>query len=76
MITFDGTDIKEFDLKRHRQRIGVVTQDPILFSGTILSNITYGMANATREEAVEAAMKANAHDFVSAMPEGYDTEVS
>lgn len=74
-ISFDGTDIKAFDLKSHRQRIGIVTQDPVLFSGTILSNITYGTPDATREEAIEAAKRANAHDFIHAMPEGYDTEV-
>lgn len=74
-IFFDGVDIKELDLKSHRRRIGIVTQDPVLFSGTILSNILYGMPNATREQAVEAAMRANAHDFISAMPEGYETEV-
>lgn len=75
VISFDGTDIKAYDLKSHRQRIGIVTQDPVLFSGTILSNITYGTPNATREAAIEAAKRANAHDFICAMPEGYDTEV-
>ena len=74
-ILIDGMDIKSFNLKRHRHRIGVVTQDPILFSGTILSNIMYGMPNATREEAIEAAKRANAHNFVTAFPDGYDTQV-
>jgi ABC-type multidrug transport system fused ATPase/permease subunit len=75
LITFDGVDIKELDLKHHRQRIGIVTQDPVLFSGTIMSNIVYGMPNATREQAIEAAKRANAHDFISATPDGYETEV-
>ncbi|KAL3907268.1 MAG: hypothetical protein SGILL_008941, partial [Bacillariaceae sp.] len=75
VISFDGVDIELFDLKSHRRRIGIVTQDPILFSGTILSNITYGTPNATREAAIEAAKKSNAHDFICAMPNGYDTEV-
>jgi len=74
-ILINGDDIKSFDLKHHRHRIGIVTQDPILFSGTILSNIMYGMTNATREEAIEASKRANAHDFVCAFPDGYDTEV-
>jgi ATP-binding cassette subfamily B protein len=46
-----------------------------LFSGTILSNITYGIPDATKEMAIEAAKQANAHDFICAMPEGYETEV-
>jgi len=74
-ILIDGVDIKSFNLKQHRHRIGIVTQDPILFSGTILSNIMYGMPNATREEAIEAAKLANAHNFVCAFPDGYETEV-
>ncbi|KAG7364778.1 efflux ABC transporter permease/ATP-binding protein [Nitzschia inconspicua] len=75
VLAFDGTNIKEFGLKFLRQRIGIVTQEPVLFSGTVLSNISYGMPNATKEQAVEAAKKANAHDFIIAMPDGYETEV-
>jgi ABC-type multidrug transport system fused ATPase/permease subunit len=75
VISFDGINVKEFDVKLHRRRIGIVTQDPVLFSGTILSNITYGMPNATREQAIEAAKRANAHEFITAMPDGYETEV-
>lgn len=75
-ILIDGSDIKSFDLNQHRHRIGIVTQDPVLFSGTILSNIMYGMPNATREEAIEAAKRANAHDFICTFPDGYETEVS
>jgi ABC-type multidrug transport system fused ATPase/permease subunit len=58
-----------------RERIGVVTQDPVLFSGSILSNITYGASGATLEAAIEAAKVANAHSFILKFPQGYDTEV-
>jgi ABC-type multidrug transport system fused ATPase/permease subunit len=58
-----------------RRRIGVVNQDNTLFVGTILSNITYGLPDATPEQAVEAAKLANAHDFISSFPQGYNTEV-
>lgn len=53
----------------------MVTQDPVLFSGSILYNITYGVSSATMEEATEAAKMANAHDFILRFPQGYDTEV-
>ncbi len=58
-----------------RRSVGVVTQDPALFSGSILSNITYGLPFATREDAVQAAKMANAHDFINSLPHGYETEV-
>jgi ABC-type multidrug transport system fused ATPase/permease subunit len=74
-IMINGADIKSFDLKQHRHRIGIVTQDPVLFTGTIISNIMYGMPNATREEAIEAAKSANAHDFICTFPDDYETEV-
>jgi ATP-binding cassette, subfamily B (MDR/TAP), member 1 len=74
-ITFDGVDIKELGLKQNRQRIGIVTQDPVLFSGTIMSNIVDGMSNATREQAIEAANRANALAFITAIPDGDETEV-
>ena len=73
-VLIDGDDLKNLDIKKHRRRIGVVTQDPILFKGTILSNITYGCPTDTREVAIQAAMMANAHAFVSSFPEGYDTD--
>jgi len=74
-ITINGIDIQSFDLKQHRHRIGIVTQDPILMSGTVISNIMYGMPNASRQEAIEAAKSANAHDFICSFPDGYETEV-
>ena len=52
-----------------------MTQDPVLFSGTILSNITYGSPTVTREEAIEAAKLANAHGFIMTFPENYETQV-
>lgn len=74
-IVINGDDIRSFDLKKHRHRIGIVTQDPILMSGSIMSNIVYGMPNATREEAIEATKSANAHEFISSFPDGYETVV-
>jgi ABC-type multidrug transport system fused ATPase/permease subunit len=74
-ILIDGIDIQSFDIKMHRRRIGIVTQNPILFSGTILSNITYGIPDATLADAVRAAQLANAHQFILSFPQGYDTEV-
>jgi ABC-type multidrug transport system fused ATPase/permease subunit len=74
-VLINDIDVRNFDIKAHRQRIGVVTQDPILFSGTIISNIIYGMPEATREQAIEAARRANAHGFISSFPNGYETEV-
>ncbi len=70
-----STDLLILTRIRIRERIGVVTQDPVLFSGSILSNITYGASGATVEEAIEAAKVANAHSFILKFPQGYDTEV-
>mmetsp|Transcript_19876 Transcript_19876/g.34942 ORF Transcript_19876/g.34942 Transcript_19876/m.34942 type:complete len:350 (+) Transcript_19876:29-1078(+) len=74
IITIDGSDIKSLDLKAYRKRIGIVTQDPTLFSGTILSNITYGLPEATLDQVEEAARLANAHEFIRELG-GYSTEV-
>lgn len=74
-LLIDDRDIRFSDIKEHRKRIGVVTQDPTLFSGTIMSNITYGIDGATRDQAIEAARRANAHDFISSFSKGYETEV-
>lgn len=74
-ILIDGRDLRTMDIQNHRRQIGTVTQDPVLFSGTILSNITYGNLSATRENAIEAAKLANAHNFIASFPDGYDTEV-
>ncbi|MGB9663481.1 MAG: ABC transporter ATP-binding protein [Ignavibacteria bacterium] len=72
-IYIDGIDIRDYDLKSLRNHIGIVTQDPILFNDTIRNNISYGMDEAEFEEIVNAAKAANAHDFIMALPNGYDT---
>ena len=74
-ISIDGTDIRSFTLKSLRKNIGIVQQDVYLFSGTVMENILYGAPNATREEAIEAAKKAGAHEFVMELKDGYDTYV-
>lgn len=74
-ITLDGTDINELSLSALRNAVGVVQQEVYLFSGTVLENILYGNPGATREMAEEAAKRAGAHDFIAALPDGYDTYV-
>ncbi|HPP11265.1 MAG TPA: ABC transporter ATP-binding protein, partial [bacterium] len=74
-ILVDGVDIRELSLKQLRQSIGIVMQEPFLFNGTVLENIAYGKPGATMEEIVEAARLANAHQFISAFPEGYDQQI-
>ncbi|THG99518.1 hypothetical protein EW026_g2828 [Hermanssonia centrifuga] len=73
-VTFDGQDIREFKPASWRSVIGVVPQDPVLFTGTIASNIAYGNESATREEIEAAARQANC-EFVWGMPKGFDTEI-
>ncbi|KAI0733760.1 P-loop containing nucleoside triphosphate hydrolase protein [Fomitopsis betulina] len=73
-VTFDGQDIREFDPASWRSVIGVVPQDPVLFTGTIASNIAYGSEHATREQIEAAAREANC-EFVWGMPQGFDTEI-
>lgn len=74
-IKIDGRNIKEYTLKSLRQNIGIVQQDVYLFSGTVLENILYGKNDASKEEAVEAAKKAGAHEFIMGLKDGYDTYV-
>lgn len=74
-ILIDGKNIKDISLRSLRRNIGVVQQDVYLFAGTILENIRYGKRNASKEEIIEAAKKANAHDFIMALPNGYQTDV-
>jgi ATP-binding cassette subfamily B protein len=74
-ISIDGTDLREITLPSLRQSIGYVSQDTFLFYGTVEENITYGTFDADREEVIEAAKMAEAHDFITNLPEGYDTEV-
>ncbi|CAL8101720.1 unnamed protein product [Calicophoron daubneyi] len=75
-ITIEGVDIKELDVKGLRAQIGVVQQEPSLFKGTVGENIRLGKPDATQEEIEEAAKEANAHDFICALPEGYDTMIA
>jgi ABC-type multidrug transport system fused ATPase/permease subunit len=72
-IFLDGRDVRSVTLNSLRQQISIVLQEPLLFSATIADNIRYGRLDATMDEIVAAAMAANAHDFVTALPQGYDT---
>ncbi len=74
-VRVDGEDVKQLTQRSLRQAVGMVQQDVYLFSGTVLDNILYGKRSATREEAVEAAKLAGAHEFIEALPHGYDTYV-
>lgn len=74
-ITIDDKDINDINLHSLRQAIGVVQQDVYLFSGTVIENILYGAPDATREQAMEAAKRAGAHDFIMSLPQGYDTYI-
>ncbi len=74
-VTVDGYDIRNVTLKSLRRQIGLVLQDPLLFSATIRENIAYGRPDATEEEVIVAAKAARAHDFIMSFPEGYDTIV-
>ena len=75
LVLLDGRDLRELDPQWLRRQIGTVAQEPILFSTTIAENIRYGRPEATRAEIEDAARTANAHDFVSGFPEGYETMV-
>ncbi len=74
-ISFDGTDIREFDLKQLRGLMGIVNQDPVLFHDTIFNNITFGRPDATMEEVIRVATISQMHDFIMAQPDGYNTIV-
>jgi len=74
-VLIDGHDIRDLRLKPYRQLIGIVLQDPFLFSGTIEDNIRYGRPEASSEEVLEAARQANALEFIEDLPEGFDTLV-
>lgn len=74
-ILIDGEDIRKYTLKSLRGNIGIVQQDVYLFSGTVRENILYGNLNATEKEVIEAAKKAEAHDFIMNLKDGYDTYI-
>jgi ATP-binding cassette subfamily B protein len=68
-VLLDGVNIKNISLSSLRRHVGVVQQDVYLFAGTVMDNIRYGKPDASREEIVEAAKKADAHDFIMKLPE-------
>ena len=72
-VKLDGVDVRKLQLHSLRSHIGVVQQDNYLFSGTVLHNIAYGRPEATREQIIEASKLAGAHEFISSLPNGYDT---
>ncbi len=74
-VTLDGVDVRELTLRSLRAQIGVALQEAVLFSGTIRDNIRYGRPDASDEEVIAAARAAQAHDFIMAFPQGYDTLV-
>lgn len=74
-ISIDGHDIRNVTRSSLRQKIGIVQQDVFLFTGTIYDNIAYGKLGSSREEVIEAAKKANIHDYIMSLPEGYETYV-
>jgi ATP-binding cassette, subfamily B, multidrug efflux pump len=74
-ILIDGRDVKDYSLKSLRRNIGFVLQESFLFSSTIKANISYGRPEASMEEIIEAAKRAEAHEFISDLPDGYDTRL-
>lgn len=74
-ILIDGQNINEVTQQSLRRNIGVVFQEPQLFSGTVRENVTYGQKNVADKDMIEAAKAANAHDFISKLPKGYDSEI-
>jgi ATP-binding cassette, subfamily B, bacterial MsbA len=74
-LFIDGINVKNADLKSLRNKIGVVTQESVLFNDSVFNNIAFGMTDATSEKVIEAAKVANAHDFIMALPSGYETNI-
>lgn len=74
-ITIDGREISSYNVQWLRRQIGVVSQEPVLFSASIAENIRFGCEDATMEDIVQAAKNSNAHDFITKMPDGYNTQV-
>lgn len=72
-ITIDGVDLRDFSLRSLRSRLGIVTQETVLFHDTVRANIAYGLPDATQEAIERAARAAHAHEFIMQLPEGYDT---
>lgn len=74
-IRLDGTDIRDITLSSLRRNIGIVSQNVFLFDGTVRDNIAYGMEHATEEQVIDAARRANIHDYIMTLEKGYDTRV-
>ncbi|HEU5141235.1 MAG TPA: ABC transporter ATP-binding protein [Bacillales bacterium] len=74
-VVLDGVDVRGIELRSLRNNIGLVQQDVYLFSGTVMENIRYGDPEASDEEIIEAARRANAHEFIMRLPNGYDSEI-
>jgi ATP-binding cassette subfamily B protein len=74
-ILLDGQDIRDVTLRSLRENIGIVQQDIYLFAGTVADNIRYGKCDASQQEIIDAAKRAHAHDFIMALPNGYDTDI-
>jgi ATP-binding cassette subfamily B protein len=72
-VLVDGHDVRDLTLRSLRREIGVIAQDPFLFSATVRENLAFGRPEASEEEIVEAARLAQAHEFIEQLPEGYDT---
>lgn len=75
-VKFDGIDVRQLDLTTLRKQVGIVLQDSVLFTGTIATNIKFGKPNASDQEMIAAAKKANIHDFIMSLPKGYETEIT
>lgn len=76
VVKFDGIDVRQLDLTTLRKQVGIVLQDSVLFTGTIATNIKFGKPNASDQEMIAAAKKANIHDFIMSLPKGYETEIT
>jgi ATP-binding cassette subfamily B multidrug efflux pump len=74
-VCIDGQDVREVTQHSLRRQMGLVPQDPFLFSGTIMDNIRFGRPAADLEEVIDAARLANSHEFITALPDGYETEI-
>jgi len=75
-VLIDGVDVREYRVRSLREKIAIVLQDPVLFAGTIRDNLRYGRLDATDEEIEQAARAAHAHEFISHLARGYDTEIA